>query len=75
MLSVAVFGPSCKAKPVETPPALAVRDADCVVVTDEAVALNPILVALAGTVTVDGTVTAALLLERLTGNPHWARRR
>ena len=39
------------------------------VVTDETVVLNPMLVALAGTVTVDGTVAAALLLERFTGNP------
>ena len=28
MVSAALLGPSCKAKPAETPPALAVRDAD-----------------------------------------------
>jgi hypothetical protein len=38
-------------------------------VTDDTVAVNPALLALAGTVTVAGTVTAALLLARLTLKP------
>jgi hypothetical protein len=38
-------------------------------VTEETVAVNPALVALAGTVSVVGTVTAELLLERLTLKP------
>jgi hypothetical protein len=39
------------------------------VLTDDAVAVNPALVAPAGTVTADGTVTALLLLARLTARP------
>ena len=50
-------------------PALAVTVSVCVVVTGATVAVNPALVALAGIVTVVGTVTDALLLERLTVNP------
>ena len=50
---------SCSAKVLETPPALAVRVTDCAVVTDDTVAVNPALVALAGTTTVAGTVTAS----------------
>jgi hypothetical protein len=38
-------------------------------VTDDTVAVNPALLASAGTVTVAGTVTAALLLARLTLKP------
>ena len=51
------------------PPADAVSVALCVVVTAETVAVNPALVAPAGTVTDPGTVTALLLLERLTVRP------
>ena len=51
------------------PPALAVNVAACAVVTDETEAVNAALVALAATVTVAGTLTAALLLDRLTLNP------
>ena len=60
---------SCSAKVLETPPALAVRVTACAVVTDDTVALNPALVALAGTTTVAGTVTEALLLVRPTLTP------
>jgi hypothetical protein len=54
---------------LETPPALAVRVTACAVVTDETVAVNPALLALAGTTTVAGTVTAALLLVNDTLKP------
>ena len=60
---------SCSAKVLETPPVLAVRVTDCAVVTDDTVAVNPALVALAGTTTVAGTVTEALLLVRPTLTP------
>jgi hypothetical protein len=39
------------------------------VVTEDTVAVNPTLVAPAGTVTVPGTVTAELLLDRFTSSP------
>jgi hypothetical protein len=51
------------------PLALAVTVVVCAVVTDETVAVNAALVALAATVTVDGTLTAVLLLDRLTLSP------
>jgi hypothetical protein len=60
---------SCKAKLLETLPALAVRVTACADVTDDTLAVNPALLALAGIVTVAGTVTAALLLARLTLKP------
>ena len=60
---------SCSAKLLETPPALAARVTVCAVVTDDTVAVNPALVALAGTTTVAGTVTAVLLLVRPTLKP------
>ena len=60
---------SCRAKLSETPPALAVSVTVCADVTDDTVAVNPALVAFAATVTVAGTVTAALLLARLTVIP------
>ena len=52
-----------------TPSALAVNVAVCAVVTVVAVAVKLALVAPAATVTVAGTVTAELLLARLTVNP------
>lgn len=61
--------PSCIAKVLETPPALAVKLAACAVVTAETIAVNPALVAPAGTVTVAGTVTAAFPLVRPTLKP------
>jgi hypothetical protein len=60
---------NCKAKVVAAPPALAVSVAVCVVPTEDTVAVKLALVALAGTVTVAGIVTAVLLLERFTLSP------
>jgi hypothetical protein len=60
---------NCRAKVLETPPALAVRVTACAVETDDTVAVNPALLALAGTTTVAGTVTAALLLVTDTLKP------
>ena len=60
---------SCKAKLLETLPALAVRVTACADVTDDTLAVNPALLALAGIVTVAGTVTAALLLVTDTLKP------
>jgi len=51
---------------VETAPETAFNVALCVVLTEATVALNPAVLAPAATVTVAGTVTAELLLERLT---------
>lgn len=65
-LSVGVQAFNCRAKTFETPPAEAVRLTVWAEVHDEMVAANEALVALAGTVTEAGTVTAVLLLERLT---------
>ena len=69
MLSVGTAAFNCRPKVLETLPELAVRVTDCALVTGETVAVNPALVAVAGTVIVAGTVTAALLLERLTLSP------
>jgi hypothetical protein len=60
---------NCSPKVLEAPPALAVRVTACAVVTDVTVAVNPALLALAGTTTVAGTVTAALLLANDTLKP------
>ncbi len=60
---------NCRAKVFDTPPVLAVRVTDCAVVTELTVAVNPALVALAGTTTAAGTVTAALLLLNPTLTP------
>jgi hypothetical protein len=68
-VSVGTAAFSCRAKVCETPPVLAVKVTDCAVVTDNTVAVNPALVALAGTTTVAGTETDALLLVRLTVTP------
>jgi hypothetical protein len=51
---------------MEVPPAFAVSVTVCAVKTDDTFAMNWALAAFAGTVTVAGIVTAALLLERLT---------
>ncbi len=51
------------------PPALAESVTVCAAVIDETVALKLALVALAGTVTLAGTATVALLLERATVSP------
>ncbi len=60
---------SCREKLLETLPALAFSVTDCADVTADTLAVNPTRVAFAGTVTVAGTVTAALLLARLTLKP------
>ena len=57
---------SCRVNVCDIVPAVAVRVTDCAVEADEAVAVNVALVAPTATVTVDGTVTAELLLARLT---------
>ena len=69
MVSVGTAAFNCKAKVFDTPPVLAVRVTDCAVVTEVTVAVNPALVALAGTTTVAGTVTAVLLLLNPTLTP------
>ena len=51
------------------PPALAVIVTACAITTEDTVAVNPALVAFAGTVTVLGTVTAELLVDRFTLSP------
>lgn len=57
---------SCIASVAELPPAVAVRVAVCAVVTLEAVMVKPARVPPACTVTDPGTVTAVLLLARVT---------
>jgi hypothetical protein len=52
-----------------TAPALAVRVTVCAVLTEDTVAVNPAVFAPAATLTEAGTVTAVLLLARLTANP------
>jgi hypothetical protein len=69
MVSVGTAAFNCRAKIFDTPPVLAVRVTDCAVVTEVTVAVNPALVALAGTTTVAGTVTAVLLLLNPTLTP------
>jgi len=69
MVNVGTPAFSCRVKVLETPPALAVSVTACAVETDDTVAVNPALVALAGTTTVTGTVTAALLLVKDTLTP------
>jgi hypothetical protein len=60
---------SCREKVLETPPALAVSVTACADVTEDTVAVNPALVAFAGTINVAGAVTAELLLARFTLTP------
>lgn len=60
---------NCTAKVSGVPPELADSVAVWAVVTDETVAEKLALLAPAATVTDDGTVTDASLLERLTANP------
>src|SRR6202021_1181298 len=69
MVSVGTAAFNCRTKLRETPPALAVKVTGCAVVTDDTVAVTPALRALAGTTTVAGTVTAALLLVNDTLKP------
>jgi hypothetical protein len=60
---------NCRVKVAAVPPAFAVRVADCTVLTEDTVAVKPAFVEPAGTVAEAGSVTAELLLARLTGNP------
>lgn len=60
---------NCRAKPPDAPPALAVSVTVSAVATAATAALKLALVALAGTVIDAGTVTARVLLARLTANP------
>ncbi|MFZ0745072.1 MAG: hypothetical protein WAM85_11740 [Terracidiphilus sp.] len=69
MLNVGVPELNSTANVSVTPPALAVSVTACEVLNDETVAVNPTLVALAGTVTVAGTAITELLLDKLTLNP------
>ena len=66
---VGVSAFNCKANVFATLPAFAVSATAWAVATDETVAVNPALVAFAGTVKVAGTVTAVLMLDRLTLSP------
>jgi hypothetical protein len=67
--SVGTAAFNCRAKVSDTPPALAMSVTVCSELTGERVAVNPALVAPAGTVTVTGTMTAGLLLARLAVSP------
>jgi hypothetical protein len=73
MLNVEVPGLNWSARFSVTLPAVAVSVAVCAVLTAATDAVNPLLVEPAGTVTVAGNATAALLLARLTVSPPlWA---
>ena len=67
--TVAAAAFSCRAKFLETRFAVAVSVTVCTDVTDDTLAANPALLAFAGITSVAGTVTAALLLARLTVRP------
>ena len=54
---------------MDRPPAFAVIVTACAVATEDTVAVNPALVAFAGTVNVLGTVTSELLVDRFTLSP------
>lgn len=69
ILKVGVATFKCRTKLLETLLALAISVAVCADSTRDTVAMNPALVVLAGTVTVVGTETAVLLLDRLTVSP------
>ena len=67
--SVVVAGLIWRVSALETPLALALRVAECVVVTVVALAVNPTLLAPAGTLMEAGTVATGSLLVRPTLNP------
>jgi hypothetical protein len=69
MVKVGTAAFNCRAKFLETLPDVAVSVTACGVATGDTAAVNTVLVALAGTVAVAGTETAALLLDRLTFRP------
>lgn len=68
-LRVGTDAANCTAKLCAALPALAVSVTFCAEVTEEIVAVKPAVLAPAGTFTDAGTVTALLLLARLTVNP------
>jgi hypothetical protein len=65
-VSVDVAAFSCSETVLEELPDVAVRVADCALLTEATLAVNDALVVVAGTVIELGTVTMLLLLERLT---------
>ena len=69
MVKAGVAAFSCRATLCDELPELALTVADCAVVTEATVAVNDTLLAVAGTVTELGTVTALLLLARATLTP------
>lgn len=69
IVSVGVDALKCRAKVLETPPPLAVIVATCGEETDDTLAVNAAVVAPAGTKSVAGTTTDALLLARLRLRP------
>jgi hypothetical protein len=69
MLSVGTGTHNWRAKLVVTVPALAVRLAVCAVETGDTLAVNWAVVAFAAMKDADGTITAALLLDRVTLKP------
>jgi hypothetical protein len=68
-LSAGIAAFNCRVKLLNTLPVPAVIVTAWAVVTEDTVAVNPALVAPAGTVTVPGTFTAELLLDRFTSSP------
>ncbi len=68
-LSVGTAAPNVSAKVFDTLPALAVKVTVCAVLTEETVAVKVAVVEPAATFAVAGTVTALLLLARLTAKP------
>ena len=69
MASARIPAFSCRVKFFDTLPALAVIVTTCADTTEDTVAVNSALIAFAGTVTMAGTVTAELLLDRFTVSP------
>lgn len=69
LLRLGAAPPSCRAKDLLTPPADAERVAVCDELTVETAAEKEALLAPEGTVTLEGTVTAALLLDSATVRP------
>ena len=69
MLSARIAAFSCKVTFFITLPSFAVIVTGCAVATEDTVAVKVTLVAFASTVTALGTVTAELLLDRLTVSP------
>ncbi len=68
-LRMGATAPNSSANDCEIPATFAVSATFCAVLTELTVAVKPALVSPAGTLTEAGTVTAALLLNRLTASP------